>query len=165
MAVLTTLVTLAGCGGLSDEEYADRAGTICHDATAPLKSRVKGQDFGDLARLTPEASKRYATALKRFEELEPPDARREHHQVLLDAGRDLQASHSGQALIDRVELLARLEPPRNAAAVHDRMVRELSRYAQALVTRNGSGDPALVLAAIREARQALRLPPKQGKPA
>ena len=80
-------------------------------------------------------------------------------------GDRVTAAYTGQSLIDRVEPLARLEPPRNAARVHDRMVRELSQYAQALVTRHGSGDPTPVLAAIREARQVLRLAPEQGKPA
>ena len=72
---LVAALALAGCGGLSDDQYVDRAGTICHDATEPLTTRVKGEAFGDLARLAPEASSRYAAALKRFEALEPPDGR------------------------------------------------------------------------------------------
>ena len=63
-----------------------------------------------------------------------------------------------------MESLARLEPPRNVARIHDRMVRELSLYAQALVTRRGSGAPTPVPAAIQEARQVLKLAPERGKP-
>jgi hypothetical protein len=211
---------------------------------------VQGEDFGDLARLAPEAGKRYAAALAAFEELEPPDALRADHDALVGAGRDLKASYgrlatavdrvdeeaalaalarskrdrlavaraaraldlrvcaegveevadavlvpvyrsqlrqlqtevqvarsfqregdrgtaaySGQGLIDLVAPLARLEPPRNAADVHDPMVRAVSVYAQALVTRNGSGDAAPVMKAIRDARNALRAPREPSAPA
>jgi hypothetical protein len=241
---------MTACGGLSDAEYADRAGTICHDATEPLNTRVRGEDFADLARLAPEAGKRYDTALRRLEDLEPPESRREQHDDLVEAGRGLRASYrrlatsldrvdeegaltalarskrdrlataraaralelrvcaeaveevadavlapvyrsqlrtlktevevarsfqregdrgtaayTGKGLIDRVETLARLEPPRNAARAHDRMVRALSAYAQALVTRRGSGDAAPVLDAIRDAQRVLRSTPPSGTPA
>ena len=246
---LAALCLLAGCG-TSVADYQEQAGTICHDASEPLHATVRGQDFGDLDDLATEAQKRYATALKRFEALEPPDERRADHEALVAAGRRLKggydrlatavervdeeaalaalarskrdrlavaraaraldlrlcaeaveaaadavlvpiyrsqlrtlqtdvevarsfqrdgdrgtAEYSGSGLIDRVEPLARLEPPRNAADVHDRMVRELSAYAQALVTRRGSGDAAPVLEAIREARSVLRSAAPEAKPA
>jgi hypothetical protein len=248
--VLACLCALTACGGLSDAEYADRAGAICHDATEPLRTRVQGEDFGDLARLAPEAARRYDTALRRLGELEPPEARRARHEALLEAGRALRASYrrlatavdrvdedaalaalarskrdrlataraaralglrvcaegveevadavlvpvyrsqlrtlqtdvevarsfqrdgdrgtaayAGQDLIDRVEPLARLEPPRNAAEVHDRMVRALSAYAQSLVTRRGRGDAQPVLRSISAARSALRPAPAEVEPA
>jgi hypothetical protein len=248
--VAAALCSLAGCGGPSAAEYANRAGTICRRATEPLTTRVRGQAFGDLARLAPEATRRYATALRGLEALEPPDARREDHDALVAAGRGLRkryaalaravdrvdeeaalaalarskrdrlavaraaralrlrlcaeaveavadavlvpvyrsqlrtlqtdvevarsfqregdretAEYSGGTLIDWVERLARLEPPRNAAAVHDRMVRALSAYAQALVTRHGTGDAAPTLRVIREAREVLRPTQPPGKPA
>jgi hypothetical protein len=45
------------------------------------------------------------------------------------------------------------------------MIRELSAYAQAPVTRRGSGDAAPVLQAIREARSVLRSAAPEAKPA
>jgi hypothetical protein len=244
------LAALTGCGSLSEADYTERAGTLCHQATEPLRTRVRGQDFADLGRLAPEVTRRYAAALRGFEDLEPPETRREDHEALVGAGRRLQAgyrrlaaaldrvdeeaalaalarskrdrlataraaralrlrvcaeaveevadavlvpvyrsqlrtlqtdvevarsfqrdgdrgtaAYSGAALIDRVAPLARLEPPRNAAAVHDRMVRALSAYAQALVTRHGSGAAGPTLRAIRQAREALRPAPEPGKPA
>ena len=164
------LCALAGCGGTSIADYRERAGAICHQATGPLNVRVQGQDFGDLARLAPEARRRYADALARLADLEPPETRRPEHEALVTAGRRLRASYdrlaaSGGGLIDRVEGLARLEPPRHAAAVHDRMVRALSAYAQALVTRRGRGDARPTLRAIGEAREALKARPEPGQPA
>jgi hypothetical protein len=233
---------LAGCG-TSVAEYQERAGTICRDATEPLRTQVQGRDFGDLDELAPEARKRYAMALERFEALEPPDERRDEHEALLSAARRLRAGYhrladaadrtdeeaalaalsrskrdrlataraaraldlrvcaegveavadgvlvpiylsrlrtlqgdvevgrqmarerrvraavySGDRLIDHVREFARLEPPRNAADVHDRLIQAVSMYGQSLVTR-GRGDAAPVLRAIREARRALRRAP------